>query len=83
MELGELCLLEYSWGRNDVLWVLLGSSLSGKVLLDSLRLQVGMMVFELVLSDEDCMRDAAWVFLAWGVWEVFRRDRTISSEGVE
>jgi len=26
---------------------------------------------------------AAWVFLVWGVWEVFRRDRTISSEGVE
>ena len=25
---------------------------------------------------------AAWVFLVWGVWEVFRRDRTISSEGV-
>jgi hypothetical protein len=25
---------------------------------------------------------AAWVFLVWGVWEVFRRDRTLSNEGV-
>jgi len=25
---------------------------------------------------------AAWVFLVWGVWEVLRRHRTLSSEGV-
>ena len=27
-------------------------------------------------------RMAAWGFLVWGVWEVFRRHRTLSSEGV-
>ena len=25
---------------------------------------------------------AAWAFLVWGVWGVFRRDRTLSSGGI-